>query len=331
MPSGFPMTNKNFIERAKQIHNNFYSYEKTNFISSHIKIIVTCPFHGDFTPRPCNHLNGSGCRKCSTELQAKNRIYSQEVFLNKLKEIYGDNYIFDNTEYVNSRTKVCLICIKHGLIKMGPRELLRGRGCNLCGYERMSLDNDDFIKRAKEKHGDTYDYDKTLYESKRKKIIITCKKHGDFEQLPLHHLGGQGCRRCINKSEGKLEGLLHELYPDFDIVTEKLINNKKRMDFYITDLSLYIELDGEQHFKQVAGWKSNELQIQNDVNKTINILNNGCHLIRIYQPWVYEDKSNIKDMIRECLDNIAENSVQYIGPDGIYEKHENLLRTFLNE
>jgi len=331
MPSGFPMTNQTFIERSKQIHDSFYSYEKTNFIRSHTKIVVTCPIHGDFRTKPCNHLNGSGCMLCGREKTTKARRLNQKDFLQRIKEIHEDTYIFDNTEYVNSRTKVSLICRKHGLIKMSPRELLSGNGCNLCGHERTRLERNDFIKRAKEKHGDIYDYDKTLYETKRKKVIITCKKHGDFEQLPLHHLKGNGCRRCINKTEGKLREILCELIPKSEIISEKIIFNLKRMDFYIPELSLYIELDGEQHFKQVAGWTSNELQIQNDVNKTINILNDGCHLIRIYQPWVYEDKGNIKDMITECLEDIVENPVQYIGPDGIYEKHENLLRTFLSE
>jgi len=204
---------------------------------------------------------------CGREKTTKARRLNQKDFLQRIKEIHGDTYIFDNTEYVNSRTKVSLICRKHGLIKMSPRELLQG----------------------------------------------------------------SGCRKCLNKTEGKLREILCELIPKSEIISEKIIFNLKRMDFYIPELSLYIELDGEQHFKQVAGWTSNELQIQNDVNKTINILNDGCHLIRIYQPWVYEDKGNIKDMITECLENIVENPVQYIGPDGIYEKHESLLRTFLSE
>jgi very-short-patch-repair endonuclease len=268
MPSGFPMTNQTFIERSKQIHDSFYSYEKTNFIRSHTKIVVTCPNHGDFRTKPYNHLNGSGCMLCGREKTTKARRLNQKDFLQRIKEIHGDTYIFDNAEYVNSRTKVSLICRKHGLIKMSPRELLQG----------------------------------------------------------------SGCRKCLNKTEGKLREILCELIPKSEIISEKIIFNLKRMDFYIPELSLYIELDGRQHFENINHWNTDyRKQLENDVNKTINILNNGCHLIRIYQPWVCKDKSNIKDMIIECLEDIVENPVQYIGPDGIYEKHENLLRTFLNE
>lgn len=58
-------TTKDFIEKANKIHNNLYSYEKTDYKKSKINIIITCNTHGDFTQKPNDHLNGSGCQKCS--------------------------------------------------------------------------------------------------------------------------------------------------------------------------------------------------------------------------------------------------------------------------
>lgn len=58
------------------------------------------------------------------------------------------------------------------------------------------LTQSDFIKRAKEVHGDRFDYSKCVYKGMTEKVVITCKKHGDFLQLPHAHLKGQGCKKC---------------------------------------------------------------------------------------------------------------------------------------
>lgn len=58
------------------------------------------------------------------------------------------------------------------------------------------MTTEDFIRRAKEVHGDKYDYSKTKYVNKRTKVIITCPIHGDFEQCPSNHWRGQGCPMC---------------------------------------------------------------------------------------------------------------------------------------
>ena len=50
----------------------------------------------------------------------------------------------------------------------------------------------EFIARAKEVHGDKYDYSKTEYVDAQTKVCVTCPVHGDFFQLPGHHLKGHG-------------------------------------------------------------------------------------------------------------------------------------------
>lgn len=53
-----------------------------------------------------------------------------------------------------------------------------------------------FIEKARAVHGDLYDYGRAVYAHSREKVIITCKKHGSFEQTPHSHLSGQGCPSC---------------------------------------------------------------------------------------------------------------------------------------
>lgn len=55
---------------------------------------------------------------------------------------------------------------------------------------------EEFIKLAKNIHGDVFSYEETVYARNDQKVKITCKKHGVFEQVPSSHLKGYGCKKC---------------------------------------------------------------------------------------------------------------------------------------
>ena len=46
----------------------------------------------------------------------------------------------------------------------------------------------NFITKAKDIHGDKYDYSKVNYVNTMTKVFIICKEHGEFKQVPKHHL-----------------------------------------------------------------------------------------------------------------------------------------------
>ena len=61
----------------------------------------------------------------------------------------------------------------------------------------MKKTTEDFIKKAKTKHGSKYDYSKVKYISAHKKVTIICPIHGQFKQTPKHHANdGYGCKLC---------------------------------------------------------------------------------------------------------------------------------------
>lgn len=60
------------------------------------------------------------------------------------------------------------------------------------------LDIEDFIRKAREIHGDKFDYSKSVYINSKTNTIVTCRKHGDFTIKPSKHLLGQGCQKCYN-------------------------------------------------------------------------------------------------------------------------------------
>lgn len=66
---------------------------------------------------------------------------------------------------------------------------------------------EEFIAKAKEVHGDKYDYSKVEYVSAHGKVCIICPKHGEFWQAPTDHIRGRGCPICgivKNSSKRKL-------------------------------------------------------------------------------------------------------------------------------
>lgn len=59
-----------------------------------------------------------------------------------------------------------------------------------------TITTEEFIKRAKEIHGNKYDYSLVDYKNARTKVKIICPEHGVFEQQPRAHLNKQGCPKC---------------------------------------------------------------------------------------------------------------------------------------
>lgn len=63
------------------------------------------------------------------------------------------------------------------------------------------LTQEDFVKKSIEKHGNEYDYSKSIYINKRTKVEIICPIHGSFFQTPYEHKKGSGCPKCSKTCE----------------------------------------------------------------------------------------------------------------------------------
>ncbi|WP_318521235.1 DUF723 domain-containing protein [Photobacterium leiognathi] len=67
-PSCSKGSTNSFIEKSKQVWGDRWDYSKTTFEKSRIKVVITCPLHGDFSQYPQNHLNKFvGCQLCRTK------------------------------------------------------------------------------------------------------------------------------------------------------------------------------------------------------------------------------------------------------------------------
>jgi len=195
-----------FIIKAKEIHGDKCDYSKVEYINSTKKVIIICPKHGEFEQTPNNHLsksNKSGCPKCGLITRTNKRKLTTEEFIKRAKEIHGDKYDYSKVEYINSTKKVIIICPKHGEYYMAPVNIIyqhNRQGCPKCrGYHKTT---EEFIHRAKEIHGDKYDYSKVEYTGCNNKVTIICKKHGDFKQMPNGHFNSSGCIDCSIEQNG---------------------------------------------------------------------------------------------------------------------------------
>ena len=121
-----------------------------------------------------------------------------EEFIKKAREVHGDKYDYSKVEYVNSKEKVTIICPKHGEFPQTPQKHLLGQGCPKCG-NKPKLTTEEFIRKAREVHGDKYDYSKVEYVNATTPVVIICPKHGEFLQNPYNHTDGRGCKKCATE------------------------------------------------------------------------------------------------------------------------------------
>ena len=129
-------TTEDFIERAKAIHGNKYSYEKVNYINSKTPVEIICPKHGSFFQDPANHLQGNNCTICGYEDSIKTRTKSTEEFITQANLVNNNKYTYEKTNYKTAHTPVIITCSKHGDFTQKPNEHLRGVGCPLCSESK---------------------------------------------------------------------------------------------------------------------------------------------------------------------------------------------------
>ncbi len=72
------------------------------------------------------------------------------------------------------------------------------------------LTTEQFIEKAREVHGNKYDYSKVEYVNNNTKVCIICPKHGEFWQTPDNHMHGQKCYKCSKISMGNKQRISEE-------------------------------------------------------------------------------------------------------------------------
>lgn len=128
----------------------------------------------------------------------KYKYKTTEDFIKNSKSTHGDKYDYSESNYVNAKTKIKIICKKHGLFEQIPRTHIRGYDCPKCSG--CYMDRDYFILKSEEIHNKKYDYRYIKYTNNITKVDIVCPIHNVFQQKPKDHLLGKGCPKCGGKN-----------------------------------------------------------------------------------------------------------------------------------
>ena len=143
------------------------------------------------------------------------------------------------------------------------------------------------------------------YKNCKTKIVIVCKKHGEFLQGHNEHLKSNGCPKCKNsKGEIKVENYLKENNINYETQFRiKECRNKKPLpfDFYLPDFNILIEYDGELHYKpyrkvEKSLEKFKRTQLHDNI-KTQYCQKNNIKLLRI----PYTEFNNIEEILSKQL------------------------------
>lgn len=132
-------------------------------------------------------------------------------FIWKAIQKHGYKYNYRKVKYVDSKTKICIICPKHGEFWQSPSKHLIRQGCPMCKDDKLRYYNNkvksdcsnNFIEKAQIVHEKEYDYSKVNYIDSKTNVCIICKKHGEFYTTPNAHLRGNKCPKCSLEIKNK--------------------------------------------------------------------------------------------------------------------------------
>lgn len=304
------LTTQEIIERFENIHGTTYNYFLVDYQGDSKKVKIICTIHGMFEQQPACHIRQKqGCPKCSREKVnnvIRNRLIGNQKFIERIEKIFGkDIFDYSQLDYKGAHISVILICNKCGNIEnKSPTVLYKGFGCLKCQGNvvgKKLLTTEEFIIRAKQIHGNKYDYSKTIYTGISNKIEIICSKHGSFFQEPNVHVNMKcNCPECnIYKGEEKVGIWLNNNFITYIYQYKIRINDSYHYyDFYLPKYNLLIEFNGAQHYKPIkffGGLKAFEYLKERDKIKEKYCLDNKINLI------ILSYKDDIEQILNKTL------------------------------
>lgn len=308
-----------FIADARKVHGDKYDYSKVEYKSNKEKVCIICPIHGEFWQKPNSHLSGAGCSKCKGGVTL-----TTEEFIERAKKVHGNKYDYSKVKYVDTKTKVCIICPIHGEFWQKPNDHLSGCECKFCKinvYDKIS-----FINISRKIHGDKYDYSKVEYKDSKTKVCIICPIHGEFWQTPNSHVRGQNCPLCSHPSKKKsTEEFIEEakkIHGDkYDYSKTEYIDSK-------TEVCIICPIHGEfwqkpgNHLKYNGCPKCNSSHLETEVQKILNDNNIEYEYNKRYD---YLDTLQLDFLIKnkniaiECQGEQHFMPVKHFGGDSHYQ------------
>lgn len=127
------LTNEDFINKSKSIHGKKYDYSLVEYINNETKVCIICPLHGVFFQKPKHFI--SGCKECMKDKFKT----SKDAFLKKCNLAHGEKYDYSLVKYINDKSKITIVCKKHGKFSQLAGNHIRGSGCPRCYISKGEL------------------------------------------------------------------------------------------------------------------------------------------------------------------------------------------------
>lgn len=175
------MTTDEFIAKSRAVHGDKYDYSKTEYVNQSTPVVIICPEHGEFLQRPNNHYLGAGCPVCSG-----NQKMTTKSFIERAIAVHGNVYDYTKSVYVNSKTKLIIICSSHGEFLQTPEKHLAGQGCPKCTVSRVEqtnlqkygvrrpLQNPEIYDKVKQTNLQRYGVENPMqYKAVQEKLVAT--------------------------------------------------------------------------------------------------------------------------------------------------------------
>jgi very-short-patch-repair endonuclease len=176
--------------------------------------------------------------------KVSNVYHYKSRFIEKSIKKHSNKYDYSLVNYINSTTKVEVICKEHGSFWVRPDAHIRKVGCPSCNGG-IKYDKEIFIEKANTVHNNLYDYSDVEYINSSSKVKITCRIHGSFRMVPRNHLMGQKCPSCSGVKRRTTESfiressIIHNQKYDYSLVNYK--NNLKKVEIICKEHGKFLQ------------------------------------------------------------------------------------------
>lgn len=212
------LTTVDFIKQAVNVHKTKYDYSLVNYISMQKKVIIICPEHGKFLQKANNHITGKdGCPDCNPM-----KLMDIEEFIKKANNIHKNIYDYSKVNYKGMKSKVDIICKKHGKFSQTPVSHLQGAGCPVCSNSKGELRIRNFLETNNIKFIEQYKFDDCINPITNNKLIFdfylpelnTLIEYDGMQHFkPIKHFGGD---KTLNKQI--INDLIKDQYCDYNTI-----------------------------------------------------------------------------------------------------------------
>jgi len=294
-----------YIKLATEVHKGRYLYPNLKYLSIHEKVEILCQVHGAFWQSANSHKRGNGCPKCRVDAHKARYDNQFETFKSKARKVHGDIYDYSLSEYKKAKINIAIICKKHNKLfyQTPDSHINRQAGCPICAIEKSAnskkSNKASFIRKAKEVHGETFDYKDVTYVSSLEKVLVTCNNNHTFLVTPGNHLQGRNCPYCsrgqtTSIQEKELEAFVNTVISNYYTNTRKVLSGKE-LDIYIPSKKIAMEFDG-------AYWHSEKfVDYKYHLSKTEECEKQGIQLIHIFEDEWETKQQIVKSRLRQIL------------------------------